>query len=685
MKFLFNLKIQKRLFLSLFILMVPMIAMLSLIVITQNRAINFGEKELVGIHYGRSLWSYLVKSSSTREVYPVNETQVHEIEIGYRNLIDKNREESMELGLGRDEIRIGEYVENSLNNIDLKSPFERRALVDGYFSLLNSFILHAGDISNLILDPDLDSYYLMDITLNKLPSILEKASKVEERALFVNYSRIEEPQEKIKILLEINQMEMLVKGMLDSYQVAFKYNSDLKDILDKKSLETLDAYHDWKASFRLEDMNGFVNSKNNDFSTSNALYQTFKKSLNESYELTSIEQEKLIKRRVDQFKYEQRVSVLFVVLATLACIYIFFISAQSIIKPLELASTKFKDLARGEIRQRFHKENNDEIGDLYESIDIFLLGLVDSLENLRLAMGEFIEQSREVNDLAEELSNSSQTQASGAEEASSSIEEVSSSFERIANLITQESNDIEEIGGITSKITLSIKDVNSLVDGLVQFSSESRKEAEKSRSSIHTVTESMEKIRTITQEITGITSIITEISDQTDLLSLNASIEAARAGDLGRGFAIVAQEISKLSDRTVESVKEIKRLVQTTEKTVKSGVETVAGSVEVIQKISESIEKINGSAEVVLKEISTQKSNIEFIQKSFGMISDLAKEIEMSSREEKIAIHQIADGMQIISSETSIVAEKSNHLRSISSDLRQIANQGNQVLKKFNF
>jgi methyl-accepting chemotaxis protein len=79
---------------------------------------------------------------------------------------------------------------------------------------------------------------------------------------------------------------------------------------------------------------------------------------------------------------------------------------------------------------------------------------------------------------------------------------------------------------------------------------------------IQNTTESMTYMKEVSGKIGGIVSIITDISSQTNLLSLNAAIEAARAGDMGKGFAVVASEVSILSEKTQRSVKEIKKLIQ---------------------------------------------------------------------------------------------------------------------------
>jgi methyl-accepting chemotaxis protein len=663
--------------------MIPIVVLLSLVAITQNRAIQFGKKEIIGIYYGRVLWSYLAQLITVRDFYSSGKPVFDELAKKYIQLKVENDKYAKELELSSDTLKLNEELNMISMGWEKNSIYDKQQKTDRIIDSHLQAISVTGDISNLILDPDLDTYYLMDITLLKLPAILDKASKLNEKILHLNSDVESDHEEKISLMIEANQLELLMEGLFASYSLAYKYNLELKGELEEYQNLTNASFNKWKMVFAIHNVNEFFINKN--FSYQQKEYLDFIEKSDKLYQQTSVQQEKLIQKRISSFFFEQVLSFIFVLSILIISCSALIYSIRSVLKPLSDAGEKFERLAEGDIRINFEYPHNDEIGDLYSSIARFLHMLYGILENLRLAMGKFSEQSTIVNHYAEELSMSSQNQASSSEESSASMEEVSSSFEKVSELIYQESKDIEEMVQITNKITQSIKGVNELVDGLFQFSDESRVESERSRDSIQTVTESMEKIHSITREITGITHIISEISDQTDLLSLNAAIEAARAGELGRGFAIVAQEISKLSERTIDSVKNIKKLVGNAENTVKSGVDVVSESVYIIKKISDSVEKMNHSAEVVLKEITSQYTNIELIQNRFQAIAKLSKEIELSSREEKLAINQITESIQIISDESSVVADKAHELRTISIELKLVASQGNEALMRLKF
>jgi len=176
-------------------------------------------------------------------------------------------------------------------------------------------------------------------------------------------------------------------------------------------------------------------------------------------------------------------------------------------------------------------------------------------------------------------------------------------------------------------------------------------------------------MKDVSGKIGGIITIITEISEQTNLLSLNASIEAARAGDMGKGFAIVASEVSNLSEKTQESVKDIKKLISLSDKTVDQGVKSVESSVGVISNILKNISEIHINSESVVESVNQQSTNVDFINRSYEELQKLSSEIDNSAKEEKIAIDQVTHSLQLIAQSTQHIADNAGALSEISTKL----------------
>ena len=193
----------------------------------------------------------------------------------------------------------------------------------------------------------------------------------------------------------------------------------------------------------------------------------------------------------------------------------------------------------------------------------------------------------------------------------------------------------------------------------------------------------MNEIKSAADEIGKIILLITEISKQISLLALNASIEAARAGEHGRGFSVVADEISKLSLKTEDSVKHIRSLISSTNLSIKDGIQNVGNIVDVLKVIIEKINETNKTAQNVNKEISSQSININFISNSHNQLESLSSQIDLSAKEEQIAISQISQSMNRISTETQVISENLNLLKEASVKIVKLSDELAQTIGKF--
>lgn len=234
--------------------------------------------------------------------------------------------------------------------------------------------------------------------------------------------------------------------------------------------------------------------------------------------------------------------------------------------------------------------------------------------------------------------------------AASSIEEISVTMSEVASH-AKESESLSEISREETRQALSI-------------TQQSMSGMNRTALSIKASGENVERLSKSSEQINGIITVIKEIADQTNLLALNAAIEAARAGEQGRGFAVVADEVRKLAERTARSTGEIGDLINAiqleinqTVDTMKSADQEVSRSVEIAGKASQALEKIGERGEKInerMKEISNAVHE-----------SDIAIQ-EIARQAEKIA--------QMTESNSTAAGESGNtasHLDELASKLRQ--------------
>ena len=253
------------------------------------------------------------------------------------------------------------------------------------------------------------------------------------------------------------------------------------------------------------------------------------------------------------------ISTVVVLLAIIIC----FILGRRLMRPLVKVSTIIEEIANGDINADFGmvKETNDEIGLIIEKMKELTQSLGSIVGKIRNSSDTMSANSYELND------TSSQTLAAN-NEISKAVEDVAEGSTGMASSISKINENLEEMSRETKDINESVNEIRNQTTA-VQDSSKIMNDKIKSMQDsshkmdegISAISKRIETVNTTVDKVSNIVSVIEEISSETNLLSLNASIEAARAGDAGKGFAVVAQEIRVLSDNTNTELENIKQII----------------------------------------------------------------------------------------------------------------------------
>lgn len=250
-------------------------------------------------------------------------------------------------------------------------------------------------------------------------------------------------------------------------------------------------------------------------------------------------------------------------IVVLIAIIISFIMGRRLMRPLVKVSTIIEEIANGDINADFGmvKETNDEIGLIIEKMKELTQSLGNIVGKIRNSSDTMSSNSYELNDTSSQTLAANNEISKAVEDVAEGSTGMAASISKINENLLEMSNETKDINESVNEIrnqTTAVQDSSKIMNNKIKSMQDS---SHKMDDGISAISKRIETVNTTVDKVSNIVSVIEEISSETNLLSLNASIEAARAGDAGKGFAVVAQEIRVLSDNTNTELENIKQII----------------------------------------------------------------------------------------------------------------------------
>ncbi|WP_018750752.1 methyl-accepting chemotaxis protein [Paenibacillus sanguinis] len=267
----------------------------------------------------------------------------------------------------------------------------------------------------------------------------------------------------------------------------------------------------------------------------------------------------------------RNVTIITIVAAVLVSILLGYLISQIISRPLARVTHLVQQVADGNLRNTLDIDYKDEIGQLAKGMNSMIVSLREIVNNI-------INHSHSLAAASQQISASTQEIASGSASQASDAQMISELFKELSTAIHAVAYNTEQASELSNE-TVRIAEEGS---GIIQSSSDSMK----------SVSQQMTQLEDDSQKVGDIIGVIEDIADQTNLLALNAAIEAARAGEQGRGFAVVADEVRKLAERSGEATRQITGIIKGMQENTRSSVQSVQESAELSERTGEAFERI---------------------------------------------------------------------------------------------
>ncbi|MBF8748148.1 MULTISPECIES: methyl-accepting chemotaxis protein [Pseudomonas] len=343
--------------------------------------------------------------------------------------------------------------------------------------------------------------------------------------------------------------------------------------------------------------------------------------------------------------------------AAVAGLLLIWLMARSVTRPILGVAAMLEDIASGEgdLTRRLHYNKQDELGKLASWFNRFL----DKLQPIIAEVKRSVQDARGTADRSSAI----------ATETSAGMEQQYRQVDQVATASNEMSATAQDVARSAAQAAQAARDADQATrEGLAVIEHTTRSIDTLAAEMANAMTE-VEGLAQNSERIGSVLEVIRSIAEQTNLLALNAAIEAARAGEAGRGFAVVADEVRNLARRTQESVEETRQVIETLQN----------GTREVVGAMDNSHRQAQGGVEQVGQAVTA----LERIGQAVTVITDMNLQIASAAEEQSAVAEEINSNVATIRDVTESLSGQANESARVSQSLNSLANQQQALMDQF--
>ncbi|WP_374602354.1 methyl-accepting chemotaxis protein [Niveibacterium sp.] len=507
------------------------------------------------------------------------------------------------------------------------------------------FQVTVADDYGLMLDPEADSFYLIDAVVNKLPGVLESLGQSRARGTAILTKKEISEQQKIELAALLAQIDSQMRLARIGLEKAMR--GDARDKLAGAGDELGAAVKEVSDVIRQDIISA-------SFATDPKAYfdlttRTIDKGYDKIFTVMLPTISGLVEARIARMTRTMVFDFASVSVLLAFAMWLWLGAYFAIVEQITNFSNEARRMAAGDLTARVPATTRDEMSQLVRSFNDMADAFSGLIRKTREGADRVTQASQEMARSASEISTASQQEADAASSMAASVEQMTVGITHISSSADDAGNVATEAGRLSDEGAAVVTRVVSEVRGVAE--------------AVAHAAEVVEELGRHSDEISKIVGVIKEVADQTNLLALNAAIEAARAGEQGRGFAVVADEVRKLAERTAKSTQEITTMIEAIQRGTRSAVESMKTGVERVEQGVGLTEEAGVS--------------MQAIHRGAGQVTQAVTDISMALREQSSAatelaqrVEQIAQMAEETSASVADNAGTARHLEALAEELQ---------------